>query len=256
MKKWRILLVIATIVVTMTACNDDDNISEEASGTNIVKEESNNHQEGYSYENQEDWTMVWGKSQSPINIQTADTTKGNADSITLDYNTNPTYIIDDGHTIKVGAEGNEAIINNRPFQLLQFHFHSSSEHTIDGDNYPIEGHFVHSADNGALAVIGVMFVEGSNNPEFEKILTNIAEEKQENLSIELDYNQLLPDDKSYYHYLGSLTTPPLTENVEWYVLENHVEISKEQIEQFQAYYDDNFRKVQPLNDRPIIYFEQ
>ncbi|MNN26306.1 Carbonic anhydrase precursor [compost metagenome] len=151
-----------------------------------------------------------------------------------------------------------AEINFRSYTVKQVHFHAKSEHTINGQHYPLEGHFVHKAQDGSTAVIGVMFKEGAENKSFQQILDAATADAagEVNVTIDsLDLSLLFPPKLNYYHYLGSLTTPPLTENVEWYVLKDPVEISHEQLNDFYKYYDNNNRETQQLNGRQVFEFE-
>lgn len=201
------------------------------------------------YNHQEKWQFISGKSQSPININTKDvvTPVNSLGKIKLYYNNNIVETIkNNGHSINVDTKGN-AVINNRVFALKSFHLHSPSEHTLDGKYFPIEIHFVHQAEDGQIAVIGIFAKEGEENPEFQKVLDNVKKGKSN-----IDLEKLFPETKEYYHYLGSLTTPPLSETVEWYVLKNPITLSKKQIEEFNKYYKGNNRKVQELNGRKIL----
>lgn len=221
-------------------------ISKQSNQANVIN---------WTYDNQAAWKIEYGKHQSPVDIVTSDSIRGNTlQSIICDFIITPDYIIDRGRTIVVVAEGITSLINGREFKLMELHYHSLSDHTFDGEHTPIEAHYVYKGEDGRLAVIGVMMTEGAYNPEFDKILDNIVCQKQINLDIVIDNNKLLPDDKSYYHYIGSLTIPPLNENVEWYIFRNTVEVSYEQIDRFKAYYDNNYREIQRLNNRVITYF--
>lgn len=144
----------------------------------------------------------------------------------------------------------ESILNNRVFELKNLHFHSPSEHKIDSKPYPLELHFVHQMENEQYAVIAVFAKEGKANKDFQKILDNIGKKKEN-----IDLEKLLPNKKEYFTYLGSLTTPPLTESVEWYILKEPIEISKEQIAEFNKLYLGNNRKVQDLNNRKVLSVE-
>ncbi len=191
-----------------------------------------------------------GHHQSPINIVPGKTVSLNPQyALQLDENVHTTAkVIDNGHSIKVTPkEGGYIVLNGEKFKLLQFHFHGKSEHTINGKRYDLVAHFVHqNPKTKQLAVIAVFFKEGKNNPVLDNILGNIGGE------IRIDPQDLLPKDtQHYYHYIGSLTTPPCSENVQWYLLKQPDEASKEQIEAFRKYYVDNERPVQELYDRAI-----
>ncbi|WP_334074596.1 MULTISPECIES: carbonic anhydrase family protein [Paenibacillus] len=208
----------------------------------------------FSYDHQEEWEFVSGKMQSPINIVTSKAVKYKGSDLTLKYDKVGTSVVDDGHSIQVGLRGT-AEIDDRTFSLKQVHFHAVSEHTINGKHYPLEGHFVHESQDGRKAVIGVMFKAGKANKAFQQILdaakANAKGEKGVKID-KLDIQKLLPTHLSYYHYLGSLTTPPLTENVEWYILKETVELSQKQLDEFYQYYDDNHRNLQKLNGRTVF----
>ncbi|MFV0482023.1 MAG: carbonic anhydrase [Campylobacteraceae bacterium] len=207
----------------------------------------------FDYKSQQQWKFVSGDHQSPINIETNKTSvMEDRGRLFLDYPDVATYDQDNGHSIEVGHSG-DSIINGRKFHLAQFHFHAPSEHTVNGKNYPVEVHFVNKAQDGRIAVIGVFMKEGKENKGFNDVLNQISKVKDvEKKEILIDVDALLPKNLSYYHYLGSLTTPPLIENVEWYVLQNPIEVSKEQIEKFKKYYDGNNRNIQPLGDRSVL----
>ena len=229
---------------------------EKPEATESAKEAANEEQ--LDYENQDEWVFESGAMQSPINIETGAAEAMIADgSLTLDYADEIIDVIDNGHSIEMEDDG-QATIAGRSFELKQFHLHSPSEHTVDGESFPIELHFVHKAQDGRLAVIAVFFKEGATNAAFQAILDDVKANEGSDVASGLSLNvaELLPTNKSYYHYLGSLTTPPLTENVEWYVMANPVEVSAEQIAAFNEYYEGNNREVQPLGERTILKYEE
>lgn len=210
------------------------------------------------YAHQSTWQSVHDRAQSPIDIRRAsaiDADPGEAQDIELRHTEAALEVVDNGHAVEVEAVGPDAMIRGRHFQLAQFHFHAASEHTIDGKAFPLEGHFVFKARDGRLAVIGVMYREGVPNRLAGEVLDALRDAKHGEIEKE-DIAVMLPRDKSYSHYLGSLTTPPLTENVEWYVLDTPVTLSKQQIDGFNTHYSHNNRAVQPLNDRPLVHYAQ
>lgn len=146
------------------------------------------------------------------------------------------------------------MIRGRHFALSQFHFHAPGEHTIDGHRYPVEAHFVFKAEDGRLAVVAVMYEAGAANAVAASVLDGLAATRAPDPAPHVDIAGLLPARKGYYRYLGSLTTPPLNEIVEWYVLATPMTLSADQIAAFKGRHDHNNRQVQPLNDRPVIHF--
>lgn len=190
-----------------------------------------------------------GHLQSPINIVSKQSIhlKGSfALKMNEDVHTTAD-VVDNGHAIQANVkDGGTLILDNKEYRLLQFHFHGHSEHTIDGKQYALEVHLVHKSADGKFAVVGVMLVEGKNNPLLDNLLGSIGR------TIRIDPQDLLPADKKhYYHYVGSLTTPPCTEGVQWYILKQPVTASKEQIEDMRKYYDKNFRTTQPVYERKL-----
>ena len=201
-----------------------------------------------------------GKRQSPINIETNSKDFGISDAgIYLDYNDVNLDIVNNGHTIQVNISGNnEALINGKKYKLLQFHFHAPSEHTINGRAIPMEAHLVHIAADGELAVIGVLMTEGEANSFIGKIFDHMPADSSKghnstkSSKLQINTNDILPTSKEHWHYMGSLTTPPCTQIVEWYLLREPITISTEQLAQFHKLYNGNARPTQPLNKRAIL----
>ncbi|HID72589.1 TPA: carbonic anhydrase family protein [Candidatus Micrarchaeota archaeon] len=195
-------------------------------------------------------TCAKGHAQSPINILPGKTVSLNPEYILhLDEDIHTTAkVIDNGHSIKVTPKaGAKILLHGEEFILQQFHFHGKSEHTVNGKRYDLVAHFVHqNPKTKQLAVVAVFFEEGDNNPVLDNILGNIGEE------IRIDPQDLLPKDLShYYHYIGSLTTPPCSENVQWFLLKQPDQASRDQIQDFRKYYVDNERPIQELFDRQV-----
>lgn len=258
MKKILSMLFLCCTTTLIVACTPN---KESSDSTSINKEtvESPIHtntkeHDHLDYDHQEKWEAVSGKMQSPINILTNKTEMIDPDTgkITLNYDKEMSKIENNGHSIQV-TSGGTSVINGRHFELKQYHFHAESEHTIDGKHYPIEAHFVNMSQSGRLAVIGVFFKEGVENKGFQQVLDSLADHSIEPMD---HLEEMIPKNYSYYHYLGSLTTPPLTENVEWYVMKEPVEVSSTQIEEFKKLYSQNNRKVQPLQDRVVLAYEE
>ena len=192
-----------------------------------------------------------GKSQAPLNI------KGPFEkvrfSVAPDYKQGPLKIVNNGHTIQVNvAQGSKIRIDGKPYDLLQFHFHRPSEEHIDGKPSAMVIHFVHKNAEGELAVLGVMLREGNENPGIKTLWTHAPKkEGPEVMPDGVTFNpaNLLPREMDFYHYDGSLTTPPCTEKVKFYILKTQTNISKEQISDFP--FKMNARPIQPANGRPI-----
>lgn len=194
-----------------------------------------------------------GKNQSPVDI------KGSIVSaetpLKIAYRIGTQSIENNGHTIQIVVKDYGHIeLDGEAFTLQQFHFHAPSENQINDVTYPFEAHFVHQNAQNELLVLSVMFIEGNENTELNKVWTSIPEKIESvRLTTGLDIEKLLPKNLAYYRFSGSLTTPPCTEGVRWIVLKEPMSVSKAQIEAFKhAIHHDNNRPVQPLNGRVII----
>ena len=163
--------------------------------------------------------------------------------------------MNNGHTVQVDAVGSGVLmIGSDRYVLQQFHFHSPSEHTVDGRSYPLEAHFVHKAADGKLAVIGVLFEQGAENAAlvpFWKSLPPSAGAPVDLGRGGVNVAAFLPPRHDVYRYAGSLTTPPCSEGVKWFVMKDHVTASAAQIAAFRAVVKRDNRPVQPLNDRAV-----
>jgi carbonic anhydrase len=197
-----------------------------------------------------------GWNQSPINL--VDDVRANLPELEFEYYSADINEINNGHSIQQNIKpGSFMRIPERgvEFELKQFHFHSPSEHTIDGKSFAMEVHFVHSDKEGRLAVVSVLIEEGEEHPVLKQLWAfmpeNPGETRQEPIGIE--ETELLPPTRKYYAYSGSLTTPPCTEGVKWIVLKTPTHASAEQIETFKKRVGPaTNRPVQPLNARIIL----
>ncbi|MCG6552974.1 MAG: carbonic anhydrase [Candidatus Magnetominusculus sp. LBB02] len=195
-----------------------------------------------------------GNHQSPVDISETKNTPKKI-SYKVNYKAAPLKIVNNGHTIQVNyAPGSTISINGQSYQLLQFHFHHPSEHTVSGEEYPMEVHFVHKNDKGELAVLGVFMTEGKENPTIETLWENLPDKVNEEKSVqsvEIDASALLPELRPIFVYSGSLTTPPCSEGVSWNVVDTPIEVSQSQIDRFYVAIGKNARPVQPLNERQL-----
>ncbi len=260
----------------LAAAGQKVNVMSECEGINAAKPGADDHGKGdakdahaapagahaaphWDYEGPmgpENWgkefpTCAKGKSQSPLDI------KGPFEkvktSIATDYKNGPLKILNNGHTIQVNVEpGSKVRIDGMAYDLLQFHFHKPSEELIDGKPAAMVIHFVHKNAAGQLAVIGVLLKEGNENPGIKTLWANLpAKEGPEVMPENVSFNpsNLLPREMDFYSYEGSLTTPPCTEKVKFFILKSQVNIAREQVGAFP--FKKNARPVQPLNERVI-----
>jgi carbonic anhydrase len=195
-----------------------------------------------------------GHRQSPIDIRNPQ--KADLPPIQFDYKPSPLRIIDNGHTVMINyAPGSFMSVGGKRYALKQFHFHRPSEEKINGKAYEMVVHLVHADSEGKLAVVAVLLQEGEDNPLVDRLWRNLPKEKEKEEvlnSVQIDVAALLPADHGYYSFSGSLTTPPCSENVSWFVLKHPVAVSAAEIEQFSKLYQHNGRPTQPLYDRVVL----
>ena len=214
-----------------------------------------------------DWSLCdAGDAQSPIDLSGAVPSgeahmprSYQAGSIRIAHHEHVVDVLDNGHTIQVTYEDGSSIdLEGEHYELLQYHFHSPSEHTVDGEHFPMELHLVHRDPKGDLAVVGVWIGEGAHNHAFDAIWGSLPDQPGESVHFEhvqVDIDALLPESHARYRYEGSLTTPPCYESVQWAVMQEPIEMSRQQIESFRAIFDGNVRPTQPTNGREILLFE-
>ncbi len=203
-----------------------------------------------------------GQGQSPIALTSGATSTGPTWSFNygntkfaVAHHEHVEDLVDNGHTIQVTVdEGSTLTLNGTTYTLKQFHVHTPSEHTIDGKNMPMEVHLVHQDSAGHFAVVGVLVKEGAANANFAKLVANLPAAKGDTVTVageQLDLTMHLPAQEKAYHYVGSLTTPPCSEGVQWLVLHDMITLSKDQIEAFSSRVGPNNRPTQPVNTRTV-----
>ena len=193
-----------------------------------------------------------GQRQSPIDIRGGIAV--DLEPIRFDYRPSAFSVIDNGHTVQVNVEpGNSITITGKRYELVQFHFHRPSEERINGRQYDMVAHLVHKDPEGRLAVVAVLLDRGSAQAIVQAVWNNLPLEKGDEVraGTRIDLSQLLPDDKRYYTYMGSLTTPPCSEGVLWMVMKQPVPISAEQVAIFSRLYPMNARPIQQADGRLI-----
>jgi carbonic anhydrase len=211
---------------------------------------------GYS---KADGPTVWGKlnpdyqlctrgtAQSPISLE-----QSNSSPVTplhFHYGALSASKVDTSRGLLISAAPDQVLdLDQDHFRLIQFHFHSPSEHEINHHRADAELHFVHRNDQNQLLVVAVLLEEGNPNPALASLLRSPSPTS----ASRLDLNQLLPSTTEHYQYVGSLTTPPCTEGVQWIVMRSPLSLSAEQLVQLHKYVHDNNRPLQSLNHRAVL----
>jgi len=219
----------------------------------------------------ENLACMKGKSQSPININVDRAVKAEMAPLEFLYRPSPLSIIDNGYTLMVNyGEGSNVIAEGRQYRLVQFHFHKPSEEAINGERTDMVVHLVHQHHDGSFLEVSILMTtkpavpstkswwgkdEVKGNALFQTLLNHapLVKDRVEMPGVMIDVNQfLLPaDNRGYFTYMGSLSTPPCTENVLRYVMKTPIYVSEEQVKNFDRIYPMNARPLQPRGDRLI-----
>ncbi|MEB1797836.1 carbonic anhydrase family protein [Xanthomonas campestris pv. campestris] len=197
-----------------------------------------------------------GQQNSPIDLKDAiDATLG---KLQLDYGAVPLVVRNTGHSIQLDLHaGGTMRVGGKQYDALQLHFHHPSEHLLNGRRFPMEAHIVHQGPDGTLGVLAIFFETGKANPAFQRVLDAMPSDKNQTRQVAdalVRASDFLPPAKqrSFYRYEGSLTTPPCSETVDWVVLSQPVQVSREQINAFERVYPFNARPLQPLDRRFLL----
>lgn len=193
-----------------------------------------------------------GQRQSPINIQA--TVKESLPTLAFAYSPVVLNLTNNRHTVQIQVPlGSQLNVGGTSYSLVQLHFHTPSENKIQGRRYPMEVHWVHESAAGELAVVALMVRAGRHHPAFAPIFAHLPR-PGEKITVEtqsLDLSALLPPQRGYYAFDGSLTTPPCTEGVRWMVLQQPVPLSPKQIQAFKRLFPFNARPVQARHERKV-----
>ena len=197
-----------------------------------------------------------GQQNSPIDLKDAiDATLG---KLQLDYGAVPLVVRNTGHSIQLDLHaGGTMRVGGKQYDALQLHFHHPSEHLLNGRRFPMEAHIVHQGPDRTLGVLAIFFETGKANPAFQRVLDAMPSDKNQTRQVAdavVRASDFLPpaNQRSFYRYEGSLTTPPCSETVDWVVLSQPVQVSREQINAFERVYPFNARPLQPLDRRFLL----
>jgi len=199
-----------------------------------------------------------GKSQSPINLSSGTARAGKNGAFKINYETGTVALLNNGHTVQadVSDTADTISLDGATYRLAQFHFHTPSEHTVDGKYYPLEIHFVNKDAEGHVAVVGVLVQAGAENMLLAPIFSTLPATAtpagtHAGKLLQVDIAAVLPKEHKAYVYTGSLTTPPCTEGARWIVLMQPIEMSNAQIQVFKNIFRDNHRPLQKSGGREV-----
>ncbi|MBX3630157.1 MAG: carbonic anhydrase family protein [Nitrosomonas sp.] len=204
-----------------------------------------------------------GQHQSPVDLAAVQLTSKPLNQLAALYGADTATFFNSGHAVQVNTSigySGGLKVGEETIPLIQFHFHEPSEHVINGDHFPAELHFVHINEDGRIAVLAVAIELGEEHPAFQTVLDNMPTqggESNADTGIQIDPAVFLPQQQShnnleYFTLAGSLTTPPCSEGVQWYLLADPITISEAQLEQFKSFYTNNARPAQDVNGRAIL----
>lgn len=259
-RRRRIVAHLLAIALLVAACGDDPHW--------YFADADHEHHAAWSYQGDtgpEHWGDLdsayrlarTGRSQSPIDIRPAAAISVPLPRTRFRYTPEPATFLNNGHTLQHNeAPGSWLEIDDERYALKQFHFHTPSEHSIDGALLDAEIHLVHQGASGEAVVVAILVRSGAKNRALEGVRGTLPREgSTKTLTGSIDPAELLPESHRLFRYTGSFTTPPCTENVEWFVLEQPIEASAEGIEELNALVGNNNRPTQPLHGRKVRVIE-
>lgn len=265
-----VLLLLVMLLLAQPVVGEQEVVPHERTGVHDAEGKTETDPEDWDYSEDrgpERWASLdpayvlarVGGSQSPIDIVPDESIRADLPQLELTYPAQPRHILNNGHTIEVISTDTATLrFDEHVYSLKQLHFHAPSEHTIDGRHAAAEVHFVHADGEGHLAVVAVLFEQGeAEHPEIGELLEiDVLAEPGGELVDEtklFDLHKFLPDTLDrYYAYDGSLTTPPATEGVRWFVIEKPLHLNRHQIETIGRLYYSNNRPTQPRNARFVL----
>lgn len=268
MKKLGLFAALFTMLFVVS-CKDEKKTEAEVMEPEVVVEEKKEEPKHWSYDGEtspEHWAEIvkesscGGNHQSPIDIVTANTISQSSGLKASDINYNASTMIHDvtnnGHAIQYNFENKDNYVNfgGKRYDLAQFHFHAASEHTVNGSHYPLVIHLVHVSDDKQYVVFAMMVTEGKESNAFDFIESYLPVQAGETKTIGQphSFSKYIASDFEHYYYKGSLTTPPCTEAVDWFIFKKPIEVSAAQVKAIADLMPrNNFRPTQPLNDRKV-----
>lgn len=196
-----------------------------------------------------------GNEQSPIDIHGAHLNKA-LQPIQFHYIAGAVTLEHNGHTIVAHVNpGSYIVANGVRYNLVEYSFKHPGEETVKGKLSDMSVQLLHKSDDGKLAIIAVRLIENQNAPNatLAALWAHLptAPGKTEKIADMINPGGFLPLDRGYWTYMGSLTTPPCTEGVRWFVLEQQVTLSRDQLRVFSALFKMNTRETQDANERKI-----
>jgi carbonic anhydrase len=194
-----------------------------------------------------------GHRQSPIDIRNA--TPSELRPLEVHYKPVPLRALNNGHTVVMDVpRGSRLTAHGHPYRLVQLHFHSPSEEAVDGQRHALVAHLIHEDSAGRKVVVAVLFDVGNENAALAPLFDALPQSPGAEVTLPrelIHLDEIMPSRTGYFEYEGSLTTPPCTEGVRWFVLKQPVTLSARQLAKFRELYPNNARPLQPLGGRLV-----
>lgn len=193
-----------------------------------------------------------GQRQAPIDLK--DGIAVDLPPVEFDYRPSLFRVTDNGRTLKVEVGDNRVRLLGKRYTLVGLQFHHPAEVTTDGRGAAMAAHFIHRADDGRMLLIAVPLEAGPENAALQTVLDHLPLERHEPVeppTTPLDLRALLPAQPGYFTFMGSLSTPPCTEGVQWVAMKQAVPVSPAQIAIFARLYPANARPLQAANGRLV-----
>jgi len=269
MKKLGLLAVLFSMLFVVSCKDEKKTEDTEGMETEVVVEEKKEEPKHWSYDGEtspEHWAEIekesscGGNHQSPIDIVTADAISQasglKASDIIYDAATMIHDVTNNGHSVQYNFDDKDNYVNfgEKRYDLAQFHFHAASEHSVNGVHYPLVIHMVHVSADKQYVVFAVMITEGKESKAFDFLESYLPVQPGETKAIGQahSFSKYIANDFEHYYYKGSLTTPPCTEAVDWFIFKKPMEISAAQVKAIADLMPrNNYRPTQPLNDRKV-----
>jgi len=197
-------------------------------------------------------TCASGRRQSPIDL--ADGIAVDLEPIQFAYSPAPFRVVDSGRNLQVAVYGGGLTLLGKNYELMRIQFHRPSEISVGGKVFEMDAQLMHKAADGKLLIVAVPLEKGGENPLVQMALNNVPLEPGGDVmppAQHIDVNRLFPESRRYFTFMGSLTTPPCTEDVVWIVIKQPQSVSSEQLAIFQRLYPPNARPVQPAFGRIV-----
>jgi carbonic anhydrase len=194
-----------------------------------------------------------GTRQSPIDLR--DTLKVDLEPIQFDYRPQPFTVQDTGRTVLVTPDtGSGLTVRQRRYELRAIETRMPAEMLLGGRRMDAALHLVHRDAEGRIAMLALFLVKGEEaQPALQRMLNHLPLEKHltEAVPTPLNLAELLPENRGYFTFMGSLTTPPCTEGVLWLVMREPLTVSEQQLAVLRRLYPMNARPVQPAGGRIV-----